>query len=216
MRYIIQPSETFYFVDFLLKILQKTRNNCLIIRYIHTICIFEGAAWRMTDKELKHLSRSELIDIIYELQKQNRLADEKASAAQAALSERELHIEKAGSIAEAALQLNGVFDAAQAAADQYLASIRCANADMDKKLADAESQVQSIVQQAGIKAEATVREAQNKADEMIRDAEKKAGQLVADAEQQANEKWEQFSHRAEELLNAHAQLQALFKGMDLK
>lgn len=42
----------------------------------------------------------------------------------AQLEERRILIEKAGSIAEAALQLNGVFAAAQAAADQYLSNIQ--------------------------------------------------------------------------------------------
>lgn len=37
---------------------------------------------------------------------------------------REIDMEDVGSIAEAALKLNGVFDAAQRAADQYLQSIR--------------------------------------------------------------------------------------------
>lgn len=170
----------------------------------------------MTDKELKHLSRSELIDIIYELQKQTQLAEEQARTAKAALNERALHIENAGSIAEAALQLNHVFETAQAAADQYLASIHSANADMEKKLADSDAQAQSIVQQAEQQAAVTVREAEQKADTIVKDAETRAGQLVADAEQQADEKWAQFSKRAEEFLNAHTQLQALFKGMDLK
>lgn len=37
---------------------------------------------------------------------------------------REIELREAGSIAEAALRLNGVFEAAQKAADQYLESIR--------------------------------------------------------------------------------------------
>ena len=37
---------------------------------------------------------------------------------------RELQLDKAGSIAEAALQLNGIFEVAQKAADQYVENIR--------------------------------------------------------------------------------------------
>ena len=70
----------------------------------------------MTDKELKHLSRAELIDIIYELQKQSEEKDAQMQNMQAALNERTLRISKAGSIAEAAIGVNGVFEAAQAAA----------------------------------------------------------------------------------------------------
>ena len=71
----------------------------------------------MTDKELKHLSRMELIDIIYELHKQNEQNAAQIEKLQAALDEKELHIENAGSIAEAAVQISGVLEAAQAAAE---------------------------------------------------------------------------------------------------
>ena len=82
----------------------------------------------MTDKELRHLSRAELIDIIYELQKQNQAAAEEIEQLREALDEKELRLANAGSIAEAALSLNGVFEAAQAAADQYLLSVRALQA----------------------------------------------------------------------------------------
>lgn len=63
----------------------------------------------MTDKELKRLSRVELIDIIYELQKQKDAADVRVAQLQEKLNQRELCIAQAGSIAEAAIGLNGVF-----------------------------------------------------------------------------------------------------------
>ena len=71
----------------------------------------------MTNKELRKLSRAELIDILFELQTQNEnlTAENRELAAQ--LESRQLQITEAGSIAEAALRLNGVFEAAQAAAE---------------------------------------------------------------------------------------------------
>ena len=42
-------------------------------------------------------------------------------------TKREIELEEAGSIAEAALRLNGVFEAAQAAAEQYLYNVRLAS-----------------------------------------------------------------------------------------
>lgn len=93
----------------------------------------------MTDKELRHLSRVELIDIIYEQQKQ--LEAEKAVSARLKkkLNEKRLRISEAGSIAEAALKINGVFESAQAAADQYLASVRALEADLKKSMEEAET-----------------------------------------------------------------------------
>ena len=63
--------------------------------------------------DLKHLRRSELIDLIYEMKKR-----------EIELQTREITIEKVGSIADAAVQLSGVFQAAQEAADSYLKSIK--------------------------------------------------------------------------------------------
>ena len=42
---------------------------------------------------------------------------------------RQIHLDSAGSIAQAALELNHVFEAAQAAADDYLASVRSVDRD---------------------------------------------------------------------------------------
>lgn len=77
----------------------------------------------MTDQELRQLSRADLIDIIYTLQQQKEQAEQQLAQAQAQLQDRQLRLASAGSIAEAALSLNGVFDAAQAAADQYLQAV---------------------------------------------------------------------------------------------
>lgn len=78
----------------------------------------------MTDRELRRLGRAELVEIIYTLQKQNAACQAENSRLQAALDEKNLKIANAGSIAQAALSLSGIFEAAQAAADQYLASVR--------------------------------------------------------------------------------------------
>lgn len=83
----------------------------------------------MTDKELRRLSRADLIDVIYELEKKNLDYQQQIQKLQEALDEKILKLSSAGSIAEAALKLNGVFEAAQAAADQYVASLQAACAE---------------------------------------------------------------------------------------
>lgn len=99
----------------------------------------------MTDKELRKLSRGELLQMLItqieetealkgEIQTlkakiqetETRVQEEEAKvqAAEERLKEREITLQNAGSIAEASLQLNGVFVAAQAAADEYLNNVR--------------------------------------------------------------------------------------------
>ena len=48
----------------------------------------------------------------------------RSGLSQKELASRQIRLEQAGSIAEAALKLNGVFEAAQAACNQYLENIR--------------------------------------------------------------------------------------------
>ena len=66
----------------------------------------------MTDKDLRRLSRAELLDILYEQRKryEDSLAENQALRQQ--LEDRTLRIASTGSIAEAAIQVNGVFAAA--------------------------------------------------------------------------------------------------------
>jgi len=81
----------------------------------------------MTDKELRKLTRAELLELLLvqsrELDKLNTELDDLREQ----LQKREISLRQSGSIAEAALQLTGVFEAAQAAADLYLENVRTPN-----------------------------------------------------------------------------------------
>ena len=78
----------------------------------------------MTDKELRRLSRSELLEMMISLTEENEKLKIRLEQAEAQLKDRRILVDKAGSIAEAALQLNKVFEAADRAAQQYLENVR--------------------------------------------------------------------------------------------
>lgn len=78
----------------------------------------------MTDRELKRLSRTELLEMLLEQVEENERLKMRLDEMQAQLDNKQIMMDKAGSIAEAALQLNGVFEAAEAAAEQYLENVR--------------------------------------------------------------------------------------------
>ena len=78
----------------------------------------------MTDKELRRLSRSELLEMLIAQTEENRQLKIRLERAEAQLRDRRIAVEKAGSLAEAALQLNRVFEAADKAAQQYLENVR--------------------------------------------------------------------------------------------
>ena len=152
----------------------------------------------MTDKEIKHLNRAELIDIIYEQQKRLEEQETRSQELQKKLDEKRLHVSEAGSIAEAALKVNGVFESVQAAADQYLISIEATKADIEQSMAEVEGKRQKILSDAEIQANGIIRQAEIKADAIVETAEK-----------QSEEKWTMFEHRANELIAAHKELQLL-------
>ena len=106
----------------------------------------------MTDKEFKRLNRSQLIDIIYQLQvKQKELEDENLKLKEE-LADKRIRMGQAGNIAEAALAIHNVMQAAQDAAAQYLEEIRIMRIETEEKcqrlLEKAQKDADSIVAQA--------------------------------------------------------------------
>lgn len=78
----------------------------------------------MTEKELRKLNRYQLLELLVMQTEQNQALRDQVTQLQQQLEQRQARIEKLGSIAEASLQLSGVFEAAQKAADDYLAAAR--------------------------------------------------------------------------------------------
>lgn len=75
-------------------------------------------------KELRKFSRRELLEILVSQSKEIDRLQAQLAAANSLLESREITIKNAGSMAEAALQLNHIFQDADAAARQYLDSIK--------------------------------------------------------------------------------------------
>lgn len=78
----------------------------------------------LDSKRLKRLSRAELLELLLaQTMETERLQDE-LDKANAKLADREIKIDAAGNLAEAVLNVNGVMEAAQAAAQQYIDNAR--------------------------------------------------------------------------------------------
>lgn len=73
----------------------------------------------MAEKDLRKLSKTELLELLVEQARENVSLRSRLEAAEAELEKRRLQIAECGSIAEAALKLSGVFEAAQKAVDLY-------------------------------------------------------------------------------------------------
>ena len=78
----------------------------------------------MTKKELRRMSRMELLELLLDIDRENEFLREENERLTAKQNSRRLKLEQAGSLAEAAVALSQVFEAAQAAADLYLENVR--------------------------------------------------------------------------------------------
>lgn len=112
----------------------------------------------MTDQQLKQKNRRELLELLLEQTKRAEELEaelaEKDSLLQMKdqlLSDRRIAIENAGSIAQASLEINNVFESAQAAAEQYLENIRACGERCDKMIEDAKRRCDEMVEHASAK-----------------------------------------------------------------
>lgn len=146
------------------------------------------------EKELKKMNRVELIEIIYALQKSEEGLKQENAKLQEELADRTVRIAEAGSIAEAVVNLNDIFQKAQDTADQYIASVHAA--------------------QRGAKetAEKLLSEAQIKSESMVREAEYRKKFLEEEAERNVAEKWAIFNSKVNEILSAHSVIKDLLDG----
>ena len=141
-------------------------------------------------KELKRLSRRELVDIIYQLKKNDQQKQEQIDVLEKALQEKRIRVSVAGSIAEAAVDITNIFSAAQTTADLYLHEISRMKEDTARECA-----------------------------KMLEDARKKVENILADAKKQCDElearyqsdykKWQRLQtenqklEKADERVNQH-------------
>ncbi len=118
-----------------------------------------------TGVKLKKLSREELVEIIYALQKSEKSLKEENEALKTRISENEQVISHFGTVADASQSLNDIFTEAQKALEHYLLAIRVTAGDDRGGGAD--------VQLAQYKAEEIVAEANRQADEILAEARMK-------------------------------------------
>ena len=103
----------------------------------------------MNGKELKRLSRRELVDIIYQFKKNEQEMQEEIETLKNELQDKRIRISAAGSIADAAVSITNVFSTAQMTADLYLREISYMKEKTEKecakKIDETEKRVQEVL-----------------------------------------------------------------------
>ena len=77
----------------------------------------------MTDREMKKLSRAQLLEMLLAQSREVVRLRKELEEAKAQLEDRRIRLAESGNIAEAALRLSGIFETAQEASERYLAEI---------------------------------------------------------------------------------------------
>lgn len=140
----------------------------------------------MTDKELRKLGRRELLEILLDQSREVARLQQELEEANEKLADRRIVLDNSGSIAEAALKLSGIFEAAQKAADQYLESLGApgdlseAQAECDELRRKAREECQAMMETTQIKCEELFEKTKDKCRQMEYDALRR--DLLAKAE----------------------------------
>lgn len=87
----------------------------------------------MTDKELRRLRRTDLMQMILDLTRENELLRSQLEELEEELRKRKIEISESGTLAEAALKLSGVFEAADIACRLYTENIQRLNQEMEER-----------------------------------------------------------------------------------
>ncbi|MCD7739022.1 MAG: hypothetical protein LUH58_08315 [Lachnospiraceae bacterium] len=170
----------------------------------------------MADRELRKMSRAELIEIIYALQQNEKTLRAEKENLQVRLEDRLVRMESAGSIAEAALSLNHIFEDAQKAAEQYLASVKenCGKtldsvntAETKEMISAAQTQAEEMISNAQTQSEGILSSAQTQSQEILFSARAQAEKIISEAEAQSREILSNAQTQSEEIISA-ARVQA--------
>ena len=196
----------------------------------------------LNDKQIQRLKRGELLEILIESSRENEKLrgqvdslNSEIAGLNGKLSDRKIRLDKAGNLAEAALALNGVFDVAQAAAQQYLDNLQelcereeenCVRkekqvealverllADTNKKCSDmtkaAEEECAAINSRTLEHCNSMERLSQERCRQMEAETRLKCDALVSEAEKQAQRHWDSLTQKLEAFYDAHKGLREL-------
>ncbi len=162
----------------------------------------QKSQFEQTVESLKAQHQQDLDALREEHKEETAHLREELEQAKKSLEKREIALNEAGSIAVAALQLNGVFEAAQAASQQYIENIRslsdrqaaiCAQRDVENR----------------VEVERKLKEAEEKCAAMEYASKRKCEAMEQEAKQKSEAYWTEVSRRLQSFYENHRELKRL-------
>lgn len=158
----------------------------------------------MTAKELRKLKRIDLLEMLIEQSRENETLKQQLSEATEQLEQRDV----LGSIAEAALQRNGVSGAAKNTGVQYLVNIERVGGEQEKSSA-------RMMEESREKAARLLSQTVQKCRAMVNDAQKKSEEMLVAAEHKSKAHRDAPASELESFYDSYERLQQLLS-MDIK
>lgn len=158
----------------------------------------------MTDKEVQKLKRTELLEMLIAQSEENERLKKEVEDLKEQLAGRKISIENAGSIAEAALQLNGVFEAAQSAAQQYIENVRYLNENQETICSEMERKTQEACEEKE-------RRTNEKCEQLKRETAETCKKMLDEAKAGADKQWAEVSERLSNFYEAHKGLREIME-----
>ena|GEM_PF-2142843 len=147
----------------------------------------------MTEKELRKLSRSDLLEILIEQGERLEKTEKKLEETKGKLQLKDIKINSSGTLAEAAMHITDIFKNADSAAELYLENIKVLNKETEEKCAAAEEK------------------SKQEAEKLIADAADEAERIREKAKRESKEYWDSVYEKIVTLIRANADLRsALF------
>lgn len=174
------------------------------------------------ESQLRHMNRRELLDVLLESRQENdQLIDELRQLNNRnrqlieQLEDKKLKINKAGTIAEATMLLNGVVESTQSAAQQYLDNLRefyeTEQSLREEKETMARRQAQQILDEATQRCETLVRDTRGKCLLMESDTKIACDEMRERTKAEVDAYWTNLTSQLESFYNAHEGLKSLLQ-----
>ncbi len=157
----------------------------------------------MTAKELKKLGRSELLEMLIAQSEENESLREQVLNLHRSLDERRFIIQKAGSIAEASLMVNKVFEAAEAAAQDYINNVRHLSERQSDVARRSESETDERIQQM-------LEDTERRCQLLESDTAKKCEEMIKNAKLESDKYYDSARAKIDEYLKQHSILREMF------
>lgn len=163
----------------------------------------------MTNKELRRLSRGELLQLLLDQVQENEQLKSQVSVLMTQLNQQRITCDQAGSIAEAALALTNIFQDADQAARKYLQEVEVLTVRQEQELREKADQAQAQADKLVADAANCAAIIRKEADAYLADTKEKARKLLEDATRDADAYWEKVNGQVRTLLEGQDMLKAI-------